>query len=98
MSINLLCTLVRDLIRQLFFIFLPTALVTPTGSPKGSYKRSISEDQPPRDTITLSAVSNQVCSCGAKDKTKEVSLKSTSPEDEIFQHAPTSCCRASEKE
>lgn len=74
-------------------------VVTPTGSPKGSYKRSISEDQPPRDTITLSAVNNQTCSCGAIKvrNIKDGSLKSSSPEDESFQHAPTSCCpRATE--
>jgi len=79
------------------FIFY-IRLVTPTGSPKGSYKRSISEEQTPRDTVTLSAVNNQVCSCGAKDKIKEASIKSISPDDEVFQHAPTSCCKAIEKE
>lgn len=76
-------------------------IVTPTGSPKGSYKRSISEDQAPRDTITLSAVNNQTCSCGAIGRKKDGGLKSssTSPEDEIFQHAPTSCCsRATDRE
>lgn len=76
--------------------------VTPTGSPKGSYKRSISEEQPPpRDTITLSAVNNQTCTCGAKGRNKDGSLKSSSisPEDEVFQHAPTSCCpRATDRE
>ncbi|XP_070497645.1 voltage-gated inwardly rectifying potassium channel KCNH6 isoform X5 [Chironomus tepperi] len=73
--------------------------VTPTGSPKGSYKRSISEDQQPRETVTLSAVSNQICNCGAKGKLKEGSIKSTSsPEEDVFQHAPTSCCRASDKD
>ncbi|KAG5678050.1 hypothetical protein PVAND_007754 [Polypedilum vanderplanki] len=69
--------------------------VTPTGSPKGSYKRSISEEQQ-RETVTLKAVSNQVCGCGAKAKMRESSSKSTSPEDEVFQHAPTSCCAAKE--
>lgn len=86
---------------EIFFsVFYLNGLVTPTGSPKGSYKRSISEDQQPRETITLSAVSNQICSCGAKGKLKgEGSIKSTSsPEDDGFQHAPTSCCRASDKE
>ncbi|CAG9800325.1 unnamed protein product [Chironomus riparius] len=73
--------------------------VTPTGSPKGSYKRSISEDQQPRDTVTLSAVNNQICSCSAKGKLKEGSIKSTSsPEDDGFQHAPTSCCKSSDKD
>lgn len=80
----------------MFLIFL----VTPTGSPKGSYKRSISEDQQPRDTITLSAVNNQTCSCGAsKVRTKDGSIKSSSPDDDIFKHAPTSCCpRATDRE
>lgn len=73
--------------------------VTPTGSPKGSYKRSISEDQQPRETVTLKAVSNLTCSCGANGKTKDGSIKSTSPEEDVFQHAPTSYCpKASEKE
>ena len=81
------------------FVSFLIHLVTPTGSPKGSYKRSFSEDQQPRDTVTLSAVNNQICSCSAKGKLKEGSIKSTSsPEDDGFQHAPTSCCRASDKE
>lgn len=62
------------------------------GSPKGSYKRSISEEQHPRETVTLCAVNNQTCSCGAKLLKKDGSIKSSSPDDDIFQHAPTSCC------
>lgn len=74
--------------------------VTPTASPKGTYRRSASEEQQPRDAITLSAVSHHDCSCGVKEKPKEVaSIKSSSPEDEVFQHAPTSFCpKASDKE
>ncbi|CAO1308266.1 unnamed protein product [Diamesa hyperborea] len=72
--------------------------VTPTGSPKGSYKRSASEEQHNHkivDTLTLSAVGHNACSCGTKDKLKDGSgsVKSSSPDaDEIFQHAPTSHC------
>jgi hypothetical protein len=77
-------------------------LVTPTASPKGSYRRSASEDQQPRDAITLNAVSHHDCACGVKEKQKETtsaSVKSSSPEEEVFQHAPTSYCpKASEKE
>lgn len=74
-------------------------IVTPTASPKGSYRRSASEEQHPRDTITLSAINQQTCSCGVKEKPKESSVKSSSPEDEVFQHAPTSyCSKASDKE
>lgn len=64
--------------------------VTPTASPKVSYRRSASEEQQPRDTVTLSAVSHHDCSCGVKEKLKGSSLKSSSPEDEVFQHASTS--------
>jgi hypothetical protein len=84
-----------------FHLAIGLVVVTPTGSPKGSYKRSISEDQQPRDTVTLKAVSNQTCGCGSKAKVREGSLKSSSsPEEDVFQHAPTSCCvkEASEKE
>lgn len=77
--------------------------VTPNGSPKGSYKRSASEEHhttKAMDTVTLSAINNQVCACGSREKTKEGgSLKSSSPEDDIFQHAPTSHCpKSSDKE
>jgi hypothetical protein len=77
-------------------------LVTPTASPKGSYRRSASEEQQPKDAITLSAVSHHDCACGVKERPKdgkEASVKSSSPEDEVFQHAPTSYCpKASDKE
>lgn len=72
--------------------------MTPTGSPKGSYKRSASEEQHNHkivDTLTLSAVGHNACSCSTKDKLKDGSgsVKSSSPDaDEIFQHAPTSYC------
>lgn len=74
--------------------------VTPTASPKGSYRRSASEDQQPRDVVTLSAVSHNDCGCGSKEKQKETtSVKSSSPEGDIFQHAPTSYCpKTSDKE
>lgn len=77
--------------------FLQT--VTPTASPKGSYRRSASEEQQPRDAITLSAVSQQDCGCGVKEKPKEASVKSSSPDEDVFQHAPTSySAKTSEKE
>jgi hypothetical protein len=70
--------------------------VSPAGSPKGSFKRSASEEHHTTkaiDTVTLSAISNQVCSCGSKEKiTKDSISKSSSPDDELFQHAPTSHC------
>ncbi|CRL03250.1 CLUMA_CG016560, isoform A [Clunio marinus] len=78
---------------------LENCCVTPTASPKGSYRRSASEEQQPRDTITLSAVSQHDCGCGVKDRSKEASIKSSSPEDDSFQHAPTSYCpKANDKE
>lgn len=81
--------------------FISTSTVTPTASPKGSYRRSASEEQQPKDAITLSAVSHHDCKCGVKEKQspKEASVKSSSPEDEVFQHAPTSYSpKESEKE
>lgn len=73
--------------------------MTPSASPRGTYGRSASDDQQPRDVVTLSAVSQHDCSCGDKKKQKDGSIKSSSPEDDVFQHAPTSYCpKASEKE
>lgn len=59
-------------------------------SPKGSQRRSISEEehQHPKDAVTLSAVSNYDCSCGFKGKPQQDNGKGSSPEKKIFQHAP----------
>lgn len=39
------------------------------------------------------------CTCGVKEKVKDGSIKSSSPDEDFFQHAPTSCIhKTNEKE
>jgi hypothetical protein len=79
---------------------LSLSSVTPAGSPKNTYRRSVSEEHQPKDIVTLSAVNQAECSCGVKEKIKEGSMKSSlSPDEDFFQHAPTSCIhKSNEKE
>ena len=78
---------------------LPIKKVTPSASPRGTYGRSASEEQQPRDIVTLSAVNQQDCTCSERKRQKDGSVKSSSPEDDVFQHAPTSFCpKATDKE
>lgn len=69
-------------------------------SPKGSHRRSISEEQQlQKDTVTLSAVSNYDCSCGLKRKPNQDDGKGSISGKKEFQHAPSSFChKTSEKE
>ncbi len=63
--------------------------VIPNGSPKGSYKQSVSEKHHTSkliDAVILTAVNNQVCSCKVKPGKDSISNKSSSPGDEAYQH------------
>lgn len=75
-----------------FFVSSFPHSATPAASPKCSYRRSVSEEHHhPRDIVTLNAVNQTECSCGVKEKLREGSIKSsTSPDEDVFQHAPTS--------
>jgi hypothetical protein len=73
---------------QFFFRWQPGS---PTGSPKSTQKHSPTSDiLSPKETITLSALSNQTCTCGtAKEKLPRDRDSKLSPEDDQFRSPPS---------